>query len=428
MLKAEAELYNLEKEEKKVLKQNAKDREKEATEVEKLIKLLTDWAAKQTESIELSEKAITERFDREYDMLEGNLEAQNLLVLKYQQDLKTAREKKAKKDLTDLNTIYATGTSELSLKYVQLATDIEKAYEQTGDARAYNLALQAKEIQQTKDELAAKDAYIESLTALYERMKSQGLDTVDIEKQIAAANLERAQLNLQLMEQEHDAVMRLNDEMYEGLAQNLDILSDYASKIASIGDGISSQWATVFSSMQDGLASVQNALKDGGKSWQSYGKIAVAALSVAANTMLALADEQDENTKEGFEQQKKFQIAAIIMNGAAGILNAWLSAMSPENAWMTVWGQIAMGTAMSALIGTMMGLQLKQVENTQFGGGSSGASSSVTSSLVAPVQYTSEVAGAYTEEAQPDTRMYVAVTEIEDVGNRVNVAENESRY
>ena len=428
MLKAEAALYDVEKEEKKVLKQNAKDREKEATEVEKLIKMLTDWAAKQTESIELSEKAINERFDREYDMLEGNLEAQNLLVLKYQQDLKVAREKKAKKDLTDLNTIYATGTHELSLKYVQLATDIEKAYEQTGDARAYNLALQAKEIQQTKDELAAKDAYIKSLTALYERMKSQGLDTVDIEKQIAAANLERAQLNLQLMEQEHDAVMRLNDEMYEGLAQNLDILSDYASKIASIGDGISSQWASVFSSMQDGLASVQNALKDGGKTWQSYGKIAVAALGVAANTMLALADEQDENTQEGFEQQKKFQIAAIVMNGAAGILNAWLSAMSPENAWMTVWGQIAMGAAMSTLIGTMMGLQLKQVENTQFGGGSSGASSSVTSSLVAPVQYTSEVAGAYTEDVQSDTRVYVLESDITGTQDKVNVAESESRY
>lgn len=429
MLKAQAALYDIEQEEKEVIKETVKEREKEVTEVDKLIKSLTDWAAKQTEAIELTEKALTEKFDEEYDMLEGNLNAQNLLVLKYQQDLKVAREKKAKKDLTDLNNIYATGTTELSKKYIDLATDIEAAYEQTGDIRAYNLALQAKEIQQTKDELAAKDAYIKSLTELYERMKKQGLDTVDLEKQISAANLERAQLNLQLMEQEHDAAMRLNDEMYEGLSQSLDILSDYASKIASIGDGISSQWASVFSSMQDGLVAVQDALKDGGNSWQSYGKIAVAALGVAAQTMLALADEQDENTQEGFEQQKKFQMSAIVMNGAAGILNAWLSAMSPENAWMTVWGQIAMGSAMSAIISTMMGLQLKQVENTQFGGGgSSNVSSGVTSSLIAPVQYTSEVAGAYTEDVQGDQRMYVAVTEIEDVSNRVNVAENENRY
>lgn len=430
MLRAQAALYDIEKEEKEVLKDSVRQTEKQVSEVERLIKALTDWSAKQIEDMELTEQALNDKFDREYDLLEGHLKEQNLLVQKYQIDLKQIREKRAKQDLTDLNTIYETGLQDLSLKFVNLESDIEKAYQETGDARTYNLALQAMEIQRTKDEIAAKDAYLVSLTTLYEKMKEQGLDTKDIEKQISAANLERAQLNLQLMQQEYDAVMKLNDEMYEGLAQNLDILADYASKIASIGDGISSQWATVFSSMQDGLTAVQNALKDGGKGWQSYGKIAVAALGVAANTMLALADEQDENTREGFEQQKKFQIAAIVMNGAAGILNAWLSAMSPENAWMTVWGQIAMGSAMSTLIGTMMGLQLKQVENTQFGGGgsSTSASSGVTASLIAPVQYTSEVAGAYTEDVQPDNRIYVAVTEIEDVGNRVNVAESESRY
>lgn len=429
MLRAEAALYDVEKEEKKVLKQNVREANKQLSEVEKLIKALTDWAAKQIEDMDLTEQALSDRFDREYDLLEGHLKEQNLLVQKYQIDLKLIREKRAKQDLTDLNTIYETGLQDLSLKFVNLESDIEKAYQKTGDARTYNLALQAMEIQRTKDEIAAKDAYLASLTKLYEKMKEQGLDTADIEKQISAANLEKAQLNLQLMQQEYDAVTKLNDEMYEGLQQNLDILADYASKIASIGDGISSQWATVFSSMQDGLTSVQNALKDGGKGWESYGKIAVAALSVAANTMLALADEQDENTREGFEQQKKFQMAAIVMNGAAGILNAWLSAMSPENAWMTVWGQIAMGSAMSALIGTMMGLQLKQVENTQFGGGgSTSASSGVTASLIAPVQYTSEVAGAYTEDVQADTRVYVLETDISNTQNKVNVAESESRY
>lgn len=38
------------------------------------------------------------------------------------------------------------------------------------------------------------------------------------------------------------------------------------------------------------------------------------------------------------------------MNMLSGIMSAWTSAMSPSNAWMTVWGQIAMGTAMSSMI------------------------------------------------------------------------------
>lgn len=431
MLQAEAALYDVEREERKVLKMDAREAAKEATELEKLIKRLEDWATKQTENRELSEKELKETYDKEYKMLSGNLEAQKLLQLKYEADLKKIRTDAAKKSMQEINSIQQTALADLNKKYVDLGIEIEQAYQLTGDVRAYNLAIQAKEIQQTQETLQLQDAYILSLQKQKEVMESQGLETIEIERQISQAQLQRAELNLELMEKEQEARERFNDEMYQSLQNSLSILSDYASQIASIGDGISSQWAGVFSKMQQGLTAVQDALKDGQKSWRSYAQIAVASLQVAGQIMSALADEQDENTKEGFEKQKKFQIAAVIMNGAAGILQSWVSAMNPANAWMTIWGQIAMGGVMSALIGAMMGIQLAQIQKTQFGGGNASAataSPNVAGTLAAPVQYTSEVASAFTEDSINDTKVYVVESDITDSQNRVALAESESRY
>ena len=177
----------------------------------------------------------------------------------------------------------------------------------------------------------------------------------------------------------------------------------------------------------------ENIKKGGQDAFTAYAQIASTALSAIGTLMNGLAAEQDTSTKEGFEQQKKMQIAGATMNMLGGIASAWASAMNPANAWMTVWGQIGMGTAMSAMMLATGIAQIQKIQNTQFGGNgsiSAGATpnTSAVNSVISPVQYTQDIQGASIEGAIKDSKQYVAVTEINEVGNRVEVTENEARY
>ena len=136
------------------------------------------------------------------------------------------------------------------------------------------------------------------------------------------------------------------ESMKNSLVGMSDQMKETISNIISVGDGLSSQWTKVFDQLSAGIEEVTNQLNNGKKGWQSYATMAVSAVNVASSIMTALADEQDKETKEGFEQQKKFQIAATTMNMLGGIVSAWTSAMNPANAFMSVWGQIAAGAAM----------------------------------------------------------------------------------
>ena len=65
----------------------------------------------------------------------------------------------------------------------------------------------------------------------------------------------------------------------------------------------------------------------GPKAFSAYAQIAAVSFSAVAQLMNGLAAEQDTSTKEGFEQQKKFQIAGATMSMLSGIASAWASSM-----------------------------------------------------------------------------------------------------
>ena len=76
-----------------------------------------------------------------------------------------------------------------------------------------------------------------------------------------------------------------------------------------------------------------------------------------------------------------------------GVISAWTSAMNPANAWMTIWGQIAMGAASTAMILATGIMQIQKIKQQKFdsGGSSASPSSGAMSNIVAPVQYTQDV-------------------------------------
>ena len=215
-----------------------------------------------------------------------------------------------------------------------------------------------------------------------------------------------------------------------------------ASALYSLRDALAdvatdNAWGVIFNnigSMAGRFADLAKQIKEGGEdSWSSYIQMAAIALNTVGTILSQLASQEDANTKEGFERQKKLQMAATTMNMLGGIASAWVSAMNPANAWMTIWGQIALGAATSAMIlGTGI-TQMQKIKSTQFGGGSASGSSATpnagaVASIQAPVQYTQDVQGANIEGAIKDTRVYVTETDITNTQNKVNVAESEARF
>ena len=175
---------------------------------------------------------------------------------------------------------------------------------------------------------------------------------------------------------------------------------------------------------------LQENIKKGGKeAFSAYAQIAATGLSAVAQMMNGLAAEQDTSNKEGFESSKKFQIAGATMSMFAGIASAWASSMQLG----PIIGPI-LGSALSAMmLGTGLA-QIAKIKNTQFGGSGNVSGSSATpntgavNSIIAPVQYTSDVQGANIEEAIKDTRVYVVEQDISSTQKKVDVAESEARF
>lgn len=445
MINAQATLNNLTAEQRKSIKASAKEAKTSENEVDKLVKKLEEWNTKRTglENEAETEKALTARYQRELALLKDNEEAKKLLKIKYEDDLKNLREKNAKQEIADLSTLYSTTNKENQNEYIQQQTALYEEYARTDNALKYQLDLKALEIEQTKKNLAANELYLASLEAEREAMIANGLDTIDIDNKITDAKVQNSQLRMAAVKSETEQQLELQQITYDTFTQAFDMLGSYTQEIASMGDGVSSKWADVFGKMSDTMGTLQESIKkvssetaSASEKMQSYGKMATAACSIASSVFSALADQQEADSKEGFEQQKKYQIAAATMSMLGGIVDAWTSAMNPANAWMSVWGQIAMGTAMSAMILGMGLAQIDSIKNQQFDGSSSAtntaASASVNQAAVngvsAPTVTTQDVGNAAIEERITSQRVYVVESDIRKTGNRVSVVENESKY
>ena len=254
---------------------------------------------------------------------------------------------------------------------------------------------------------------------------------------VAAADANAALQNLQgTYQKTGESALNFQQQVLltkNALDEEFGIINDTFAKLSESTYGLSSEWQDAFSDIMQATDSFLNALSKGTDSAaEDWVKVAAAGAQAIGSVLNTLADQQDSTTKEGFEQQKKYQYAATVMNAAGGVMNAWASAMNPSNAWMTIWGQIAMGASTSAAILALMGVQLAKIKSTPFEGGSSSSSnaslSAAASSITTPQQYSTAVEGAEIESSISDSRVYVVESDIQAVGNKVNVQETENRY
>ena len=215
------------------------------------------------------------------------------------------------------------------------------------------------------------------------------------------------------------------NEIFDELKNSFELYADSSLGLTSGWIESLNQFQTVFNMTMDTVE------KKGKATWIDYGNIATTALSGIGSVLNTLSQEQDASTEEGFKKTKQFQIAATIMNMLSGIMNAWTSAMSPSNAWMTVAGQIAMGTAMSGMIAGIGAAQIEKIKNATMSSANPNTNinaKSVNSMIIPPVQYSNAVQGANTVGAITNQKVYVLESDITNTTKAVVTQMEENTY
>ena len=287
-------------------------------------------------------------------------------------------------------------------------------------------------------------------------------DRIEIRKKYGDPILES--INLEIGKKgeliDADAYLRKNREEneeanqleLENLTKKIEALDNLTNATDAVGvamqtlseldvDGLSSQWSEAFyrvgdtiQKVKEGIIDLNNNTGKAGDKWKVYGNMAVAGLGAASSMMNALAEQQDETSEEGFEKQKKLQIASATISMLQGMLGAFSQSMA---AFAFPMGPI-IGAAMSALVAATGIMQINQIKKQRFDGGDSGtvastpsASPSITAvkAMGGPaVNPVTNIEGASTEGTVQESRVWVSETDITDTQKKVRTVESESTY
>ena len=139
-----------------------------------------------------------------------------------------------------------------------------------------------------------------------------------------------------------------------------------------------------------------------------------------------IADQQDQNNKEGFEKSKKLQIASATIQMFTGIATALAGAFTTKTGpW-----DIALAAIQAATIAASGILNINKIKNTTFDGGGSAtpSASAVNATIVPPVQYSNAVQGAELNGNIQNQKVYVTESDIVDTIGKVSVQETENTY
>ena len=155
---------------------------------------------------------------------------------------------------------------------------------------------------------------------------------------------------------------------------------------------------------------------------------AAQALSGASQILSALAQNQDQTNREGFEKAKKMQIASATMNMLAGITAALSGLFTTKTG---PWDLILAGIQ-AATIATTGGIQIANIKKQQYdGSGGSGVGSvpSFNVNDMMPIQYTRELmTDTETTNLNRDQKVYVLESDITETQENVAVKESNSSF
>ena len=446
------------------IKNNQLKSAKEELEIEKKLQAARDIKAKQEEAAKAAEEARKTAEENRKKRIEEEKKAVEELRKKYgelAEDIKLYDATDYEKDLASLDkaeqqsiqTIKDAQKKGIISKeqYEKDKLDIEKYYSKLRENAAKEEAQRKREesiesidttyqleqakLQKQYDEgLISEQTFIDEKKKLLETYVKNYVNTIqlmlDTEKGLTndqildltnKINNARALLKPEETSTEGESLAKGISEAINASALALNDFSDnpaWGNILKNVAT-LSANWDTLHKQIKEG----------GSKAFTAYAQIAATSLSAVAQLMNGLAAEQDTSTKEGFEQQKKFQVAGATMSMLSGIASAWASSME--------FGPIAgpiLGSILSAFMLATGIMQINKIKATEFNGNGPTSSASATpntsaiNSVIAPVQYTQDVQGASIEGAIKDTKVYVTETDISNTQNKVSVTENEARF
>ena len=429
---------------------------------------------KRTEGIQQQLKMVQDAMDEETDFTSEHyktlIEKQNELydALKKNTDDWTVYETKKKKEAQEQQLKDA---DEFNKRRKEQINELEKFKEQLyqNSLNSEDKELRQRELTYQNDanklkewlnkKYLSQEEYNELSTQLDEQYNK---DRIEIRKKYGDPILESIDLEIGKKGEliDADAYLRKNREEneeanqleLENLTKKIEALDNLTNATDAVGfamqtlseldvDGLSSQWSEAFYRVGDTIQKVKQGIIDlnsntgkAGEKWKAYGNMAVAGLGAASSMMNALAEQQDETSEEGFEKQKKLQIASATISMLQGMLGAFSQSMAAF-AWPM--GPI-IGAAMSALVAATGIMQINQIKKQRFDGGDSGtvastpsASPSITAvkAMGGPaVNPVTNIEGASTEGTVQESRVWVSETDITDTQKKVRTVESESTY
>ena len=439
---------------------------KEELEIEKKLQAARDIKAKQDEAAKAAEEAAKTAEENRKKRIEEEKKAVEELRKKYgelAEDIKLYDATDHEKDLASLEK--AEKKSIKTIEDAQKKGIISKEQYEKDKLAIEKYYIQLRDNAQKEEAQRQREQSIELLDTTYQleqaklqKQYDEGLisekDFTDRKKELLETYVQDYVDNIQFMldtengltdEQILDLTNKINDARAklkpeetstegESLAKSIsEAINESALALNDFSNNPA--WGNILKNVATLTANwdtLHENIKKGGKeAFTSYAQIAATALSAVAQLMNGLAAEQDASNKEGFEQQKKFQVAGATMSMLAGIASAWASSMKL--------GPIAgpiMGSILSAFMLATGIMQINKIKATQFNGNgstsSAGASASpntgAINSVIAPVQYTQDVQGASIEGAIKSSKVYVTETDITNTQNKVSVTENEARF
>lgn len=153
------------------------------------------------------------------------------------------------------------------------------------------------------------------------------------------------------------------------------------------------------------------------------------ALSSASAIIGALQEGIDTTTKEGFERNKKMQIANATIQMLVGITSALAGAFTTKSGpW-----DIALAAIQAATIATTGGIQIANIKKQTFDGGGSSSTPSVTPTMGLsdnlPVSYTRNLMGDMeTDTMNAAQRVYILESDIDESLRKVEVRDNNTNF
>ena len=451
---SEANLYNTKREyyakERELISQKiAAGQELSAAEkeiAERAEEIKKEELKKVEEIQERSELSLLSNKDREWKILEKNYNEEKALLEKYGKDTTKLTEEYEKKKQEIINSNGLDKANEIN----------ERAIQSLKDGTERQLDVLKNRYEEEKKLLEANGIDTVNLTKEYERQVAEAKagagenkikdinDDSSLERDIADKTIQnefdKKEKLLEIERERLEGTKAIYEELYA-----LDDLSEekkqeYADKIKEIDAALveNSKQATearkqqaqdlvnTYSQVAQGIGELMNNVAE---IWQDSIKERVKNGKIT-----------EEQGKKEFENTKKLQIAAAIVNGLAGVAMAVSTAMSL--------GPIAgpiMAAVNSALVITTTAMQIAKIKSTSFdGGGSSSVGGDIAAAVATPTpaavaytpQYSTNVTGQSetvnlanaVNEGQRDQRVYVVESDINEAGKRVEIREAESTF